>query len=687
MKFIIITLIFFLNNSISIVFSQDKYFIDSLLNTITNCEVDSIKIKTYIEIGNFYEYSTPDTALYYYLKALKNATKQKNDKLCSESNSNIGNVYLDKANYSKATEYYIKALKTAEEINDKEKIAYNKGNIGIVNLDQENFAKSLDYFFESIAIYRSIENKYGEAMNLGNIGLNYFEQNKNKKALKYYLEALEINKENDFSYFMAANYANIGLIYESDKEYDKALNQYKEALKLFESIGYFYEIAHSLINLSRFYNEIEQYESAIIYANKSLILSNENNNLEWETEAYLELSNAFRGMKNYSESLKFKDLWFEYKDSLFNIEKVKSIADINIRYETEKKEKQIIEQQAEIKTSKLQTEKEKLEKEKQINQRNFFLVAFILILMIALLVYRFFRQNKKSNLLLLKQKKRINNINDILSKKNIRIESIHRKISESIDYAARIQKAILPSEDILKKYLSEHFVLFKPKDKVSGDFYWWSHIENHTVITAADSTGHGVPGAFMSIFGSLFLREIVQKEKNLNTGDILCKLRTEIIATLKQTGKIDEQKDGIDMAIVSIDHETNILQYSGANNPLYLLSKRKINGMKLVEGYHDFYEIKPDKMPIAIYERMDKFSSHKVELKKGDIIYLFSDGYRDQFGGPNQKKIRLKLFRQLLYTNKDKPLEQQKIILNHEFQNWKGSVEQTDDVLLIGLKI
>jgi len=275
---------------------------------------------------------------------------------------------------------------------------------------------------------------------------------------------------------------------------------------------------------------------------------------------------------------------------------------------------------------------------------------------------------------------------EVVKQKEI-IEEIHHEISQSIDYAQRLQGSILPDENILKKYLNDHFVLFKPKDKVSGDFYWWAHVESHTIITAADCTGHGVPGAFMSMLGTSFLREIVQKEYITHTGVILRKLRKEIIKSLKQKGEQGEQKDGMDMAIISINHETNVIQFSGAYNPLYIITDRQLDGIESQKDIENFYEIKPDKMPIAIYEKMDNFQTHELLLEKGDLLYMFSDGFADQFGGPKGKKYKYKPFKQMIAENCNKPMNEQKELLNQAFEDWKGTYEQIDDVVVLGIKI
>ncbi len=285
------------------------------------------------------------------------------------------------------------------------------------------------------------------------------------------------------------------------------------------------------------------------------------------------------------------------------------------------------------------------------------------------------------------QNEEIRSQRDEIEQQKIQIEEIHQEISQSIDYATRLQGAILPQAKLLEEYLSDYFVLFKPKDKVSGDFYWWAHIENHTIITVADCTGHGVPGAFMSMLGVSFLREIVQKEYITHTSVILRKLRKEVIKALNQKGESGEQKDGMDMAIISIEHETNTVQFSGANNPLYVITNRRLKKLESLKEFENFYEIRPDKMPIAIYEKMDKFTTHEIQLEKGDMLYMFSDGFADQFGGKKGKKFKYKPFKRLLSENRDKPMKEQKKILNKTFEDWKGNIEQVDDVVVLGVKI
>jgi serine phosphatase RsbU (regulator of sigma subunit) len=301
--------------------------------------------------------------------------------------------------------------------------------------------------------------------------------------------------------------------------------------------------------------------------------------------------------------------------------------------------------------------------------------------------------NQKNDLIN-EQKEEIETQRDILFEQKGEIEKTHKEVTDSIDYAKSIQKSLLPISASLNKNIKEHFVFFQPKYKVSGDFYWWADIDSHTIITAADCTGHGVPGAFMSMLGISFLREIVVKEFITQPAVILERLRKEIVKSLKQKGETGEQKDGMDMGMVSINHENNIASFSGANNPVYIVSENnlRIDNANIKEydclgNKAKLYEIKPDKMPIGIYQKMDKFTTHEFQLTAGDIIYLFSDGFADQFGGKKGKKFKYNSFKNILLENSDKPMSEQKAILQKTFKSWQENQEQIDDVLVIGIKI
>lgn len=253
------------------------------------------------------------------------------------------------------------------------------------------------------------------------------------------------------------------------------------------------------------------------------------------------------------------------------------------------------------------------------------------------------------------------------------IEEKNKNITDSINYAKRIQQAILPSDEEIRKSLPNAFILYKPKDVVSGDFYWFAEREGKILIAAVDCTGHGVPGAFMSMIGSALLNEIVNERHITDAGKFLDTLREGIIKAMKQTGAEGESKDGMDIALCVL--EKNKIQFAGANNPVWIVSNGTLR------------EIKGDKQPIGIHAISKSFTSHAAELQKGDCVYIFTDGYADQFGGMLGKKFKYKQLQEILISVCDKPMNQQKQALNDVIEKWKGDLEQVDDILVIGIRI
>ena len=297
-------------------------------------------------------------------------------------------------------------------------------------------------------------------------------------------------------------------------------------------------------------------------------------------------------------------------------------------------------------------------------------LAFIgYVLALIIFIYLIVTQYTKNLRAIIKERTK-----EIREQKEI-VEEKNKHITDSIIYAKRIQNALLPPEQIIRKELPEHFILFKPRDIVSGDYYWFGRNDENIVIVAADCTGHGVPGAFMSMLGVAFLNEIINKNEVVKANEILNQLREHVITSLRQTGKEGEAKDGMDIAICVIDKKTMNLQFAGANNPLYLVRDGEL------------IQIKADRMPIGIYIKTNPFNNNELTLQENDCLYIFSDGYVDQFGGKSNRKFKSKPFKRLLLDINDKPMSEQRTILDDTIEEWKGINEQVDDILVIGIRI
>ncbi|MBI5218110.1 MAG: SpoIIE family protein phosphatase [Bacteroidia bacterium] len=382
-------------------------------------------------------------------------------------------------------------------------------------------------------------------------------------------------------------------------------------------------------------------------------------------------------------------------------------------YQNEKKQKEI-----ELQESKLA--KKDIEVKQQRTQKIAFICGFVLMMVLSVVIFKSYRDKQKANILLAKQKHEIEEKNeelnrqneeiaaqrdeietqrdeitaqrDLVTKQKERIEEIHEDVIDSIRYAERIQRAVIPTDEFVDSLGIQYFIIYKPRDIVSGDFYWFAKRKNWILAALADCTGHGVPGAFMSMLGISFLNEIIAQEEVQQASHALDKLREYVIFSLHQKGAFYEQKDGMDIAFVAIDlnpqtspvslgsepgktSEVYTVHYAGANNPLYFFR----NG--------DFIEYKADTMPIAIYENMTPFTNHEIQMKKDDVLYLFSDGFIDQFGGDNGKKFLKKRLKEILTQIQNLSMPEQKIKMVSIFENWKGGNEQIDDVSLIGIKI
>jgi len=672
----------------------------------------------FINLGYAYDYKGDALkAINYYIRALRIKRDYKDKKGEAVILNNIGFVYNNQGDIPKALEYYNKSLKIKESLDDKKGMATTLNNIGAIYEKQGDFTKTVEYYNRSLNIYNEIADESGIAWSLNNIATSFYNQGDISKALKYYNKSLALKNKLGEKSSVAWTLNNIGTMYYKQGDYVKALTFYKKALAILEEMDNKEGVSWSYSNIGNIMLIKNKLNEAQSYLYKSLIIAEEIKYPASIRDASELLSQVLEKQGKAKEAFAMFKLFIKMRDSINNEKNLKSIALQEAKYKYEKQKT----------IDDLEHEKRLAIDKKEKDRQQVIIYASIagLILLVIFLFFVFNRlriTNQHKKLIELQKQEVIRTneelytLNDDLNQRNEEIitqrdkiekqktlvEEINQQVSESIDYATRLQKSILPDVRLLAKYFSDYFVLFKPKDKVSGDFYWWAHVEECTVVTAADSTGHGVPGAFMSMLGASLLREIVQKEYITHTGVILRKLRKEIIKALKQKGETGEQKDGMDMAIISIDNRTNILQYSGANNPLYIITESELEVLNptkypmdrvkeiLLENTESklkFYEIKPDKMPISIYERMDKFSVCEIQLKKGDQLYMFSDGYVDQFGGPKGKKMKYKIFRKILLDNSNKEMKVQKQSLEENFYSWKGNLSQVDDLVVLGIKI
>jgi serine phosphatase RsbU (regulator of sigma subunit)/Tfp pilus assembly protein PilF len=584
--------------------------------------------------------------------------------------NNIGVVYKTMGEYDKAIEYYQENLRLQEQIGNTLQEAQARSNIANVYFAFEiDFEKALEQYKESLDLFLKYNKEKpddprgirGLAQTYINLGIVYKELDTLNMALENFRRALDYYTQLGDRAGIASVQRNIGMIQLEGRAYNEALKAVQSSLAYYREIGQRKEEAEDLKNIGKIYYRMKQYPQALDYLNQSLEISKPLNLKREMFDVYRDISGVYRDMGDYRLALENYELYGMLIDSSIREENLNQISELETKYETEKieRENELLNTQNALQVA-------------RVKRQRVFLISVIgisvIILVFGFIVYHQYQEKKRANILLEEQNIEIKQQRD-------KIFQQKQEITDSIQYASRIQNAVLPPDSMLNQ-LKEHFILYKPRDIVSGDYYWMTLKDNKTIVAAADCTGHGVPGAFMSMLGISFMNEIVNKSDTTQANEILNHLRSDVIASLGQTGVTGETQDGMDLALCVIDINAMKIQFSGAYNPLYLIRDDELT------------EYKSDKMPIGIHkEKNDPFSNHDIKVKKGDALYMFSDGYVDQFGGTRQKKFMTKNFKDLLLRINKKSMKEQRDILDKVLMDWMGEVEQIDDILVMGLRI
>jgi tetratricopeptide (TPR) repeat protein len=637
-------------------------------------------------------------ALNYSLKALKINEEIKNKEGIANCYSNIGNVYLFQADYPMSLNYYLKALKLYETLKNQEKITTCLTNIGTIYLYQSDQLKALDYYLKALKISENNGFKKLQTKNLVNIGIIYHQQKDYSNALGYYFKAQKMMEELGDKSGIASNLSNIGLCLSYQDNYPTALNYYFKALKMTEELGDKNKIAICLANISDLYSLTGKFKEAEPYLKRAIAIEDSIGGIDYLMQFEVLLSELYETTGRHKEALIQYKKAIALKDTIFSQENKKELVRKEMNFEFDKKEA----------ITKAENEKQNAIAEEKNRMQKIVIWSvtggFLLVLVFAGLIFRSLRVTRKQKNIIELQKNEVSRQKDIadelrlISEKQKHIvEEKQKEIVDSITYAKRIQTALLTSEEYIDNNLqAEHFILFKPKDIVSGDFYWalsipflpgWDMGTNKVkwpegqkgkdtfYMITADCTGHGVPGAFMSMLNISYLNENIIERNIRLPHDILNAQRNEIIQVLNPLESSEECKDGMDCILCVYDFDKMLLHFAAANNPLWL-----VRNFELIE-------YKADKMPVGKYhDDSGQFTLQTIELQKGDIIYTSTDGFADQFGA-NGKKLMKKKFKEELLKIHEQPMSQQKIHLDLFFENWRGNTEQVDDVCVIGVRI
>lgn len=693
---------------------------DSLIKLLKTGNPDTNQVNRYLELASIFKYDNPDSSIYYletgislaqnlsfkdgearlyllsgetyiikgifsksiasYEKALIIYKDLKENNQIAETLNSLGRVFEKKGDYEKAISNYIQSLKIREKLNDKRGIASSLNSIGVIYLATEDTMNARLSFEKAYKLISEVKNQNGIALVLNNLGLLYDKMGKTDTALNYFNQSLKILEEINNISSISMIITNIGNMYYNKEDYTKALEYYRKSLTIKEQIGDLTGIISVYINIGVLYQKQGNINESIIEINKALALAKDIRFLEGIKNCYDVLRDLYTTKGDWKEAYNAIYNYSVYRDTLINESNSKVLLQLREEYEADKREKEIALQKAE-------NEQSQATIKQQTTQIYAFAIGVVLLLFLAVVILISYRQKRKANILLEAQN------TEILHQKEV-IEHKNRDILASITYAKRIQQAILPPNKLVKEYYPNSFILFKPKDIVSGDFYWMDFKKPYALFSVVDCTGHGVPGAFMSIVGHNGLNQAVNEYKLFRPGEILDKLNDLVENTLHKSEDTNV-KDGMDIALCSLDLTTNILEFAGANNPMYLVKKKpqvlKVNGEiqkpSVENDNYALYEIKANRQPIGAYVSRVPFTTNHIQMEKNDSVYVFSDGYPDQFGGPGCKKYKYKPFKEYILNIQDSPMPEQKEMLDNNIEKWKGSYEQVDDICIIGLRV
>lgn len=643
-------------------FAQNIKEIKRLKDQIATGSDDTIKVRRLIELSALLNTTDFKTAILYTNDALALSQKINDIKGTALAYSSFGDAFWYHSDYEKAQQYYFKCYRISDSIHDKSSIAYSLYNIGWILCIQQHNYKEDRYLYQSLQLYNELNEPSG-SLQIYNAMASYYadrfkvdhEKQYFDSAIVYFNKGIDLAKTKNMQADLGRIYGNMGDLFYVQKDFTSAAFYNSKSLEIHQGVNDSSSIAICILNIGLCELETGHVKEAL-----SRFKMVHNYNLRHDIKdveliALPSLAKAYYELNDFKQAYDYYEKYVELKEVLDKEAYSTSISNLQGNYSLEKAE-------ANVEQLKQANEIQEL-KNKKNSYFIFVLVGVaISVIVVAALLFRQSKIRHLSNIKLQEQ-------NNIIAEKK-------QEIDNSIQYAKGIQLAFLPDKQELDNRFPGSFIFYKPKDVVSGDFYWFSKVEDDFYCIAADCTGHGVPGALMSIIGVDKIVQAVFEKKLSLPGDILSCLNKEIKQVLKQHSDTSKQMDGMDIAVLKFNKELDKVEFAGANRPLYLIR----NGLLM--------EFKADKTAIAGFTPSDQaFTTTVIDLQANDSLYIFTDGYADQFGGNDGKKMMTKNLKELLVSISNLSADEQYRKVEKEFLDWKGPHEQVDDVLIIGIKI
>ena len=640
-------------------FDSEKFII-YLDSALMFTKKDSVRVLIYTTKGNHYRdkgYYVQAESYYDSIFVIRNL-----------NSSQIIDVYQCKASLEKERSNYIKAINlqfkaheillSSSDSNFHKKIARSYNQIAILYKLQKDYDKALEFYYKAVNINSKInkpKHKKWLSYNFNNIGNVFLEKEIFDSAIYYHQKSLEIKQEIKDYKTICSSYSNIGEAYILNKEYAKALEQLLLAKSCSDSTENKQILSYVNLNLGKLYFNLNDLPLARNYLEKSMIISKELSFIENIMYGADYLSKIYLSQKKYEKALEMRNLNIKMKDSILDIENTRAI--IRNQYQLMAKSDSTANAlELELQQQKLKAKNTELEE----NERKLTYLSIAILLFLGLIVFIYSRLRV------------IRNQKEIIDGAFVQLEEKSNEIQDSIEYAKRIQRGISPSMDLIRNFFPESFVFYQPKSVVAGDFFWVKKINNNLLFAVGDCTGHGVPGAMVSVLCQSILNRVVADFKFFNPSKILDEARKLIVEHLDYGNEVIH--DGMDIALCSFDTSTSKMQFAGANNPLWVVRNNEL------------LEFKGDHQPVGYFQKSKNFTNNTLQVKKGDMVFVFSDGFSDQFGGEKGKKYKLGNFKKFILSINEKKFPSYSTELEREFNQWKGDNEQVDDVCILGIK-